>query len=148
METVAARNAPRGSASSPRQLRILMVDDDPDLVLSLTALLRIEAYDVRGLHHAGDIVRQLKDYAPDVVILDIAMPGKNGWDAAQEIRADPSGRRPVLVGMSGEYTHSGVRAFSQARGFDFYLTKPCDPEVLLTLLRWVGIQSPVRTAFL
>lgn len=128
-----------------RALRVLLVDDDRDFVLSLAALLRTEGYDTRSAHDAIRILQDVREYDPDVALLDIAMPGKNGWDAAQELRAGFPGKRPMLVGISGEYTQGGMRAFSQSRGFDFYLMKPCDPSVLLTLLRWVAIESPYRS---
>lgn len=134
-------------AAQPRTLRVMVVDDDRDLVLSLTTLLRMEGHDARGLHEATDIVRQVRAYDPDVVILDIAMPGKNGWDAAKELRADPAGRRLVLVGVSGEHMQAADRRLSEINGFDLYLMKPCDPNSLLMLLRWVRIESPFRTRF-
>ena len=127
-------------------MRVLVVDDHPDTVASLTALLRTEAYEARGVHDAADIVQQVREYDPDVVILDIAMPGKTGWDAAAEIRAGLPEKRLVIVGISGEYTSGADRSVAEARGFDFYLMKPCDPNVLLTLLRWTGIQSPYRSS--
>ena len=126
----------------PRALRVLVVDDDRDTVLSLTALLRTEGYDARGLHSAKDILHQVGAFNADVVILDIAMPGKSGWAAAAEIRKEISRRRLVIVGISGEHIRGADRTKSQTHGFDFYLMKPCDPNVLLTLLRWVQIQSP------
>jgi len=127
-------------------LRVLAVDDDRDMVLSLMALLRSEGYETRGLHDAGDILGDIRRFNPDVVILDIAMPGKTGWEAAREVRAALPGKRLTLVGLSGEYTSGAHRSVSQLRGFDFYLMKPCDPNVLFTLLRWVGIQSPFASS--
>ena len=126
--------------------RILVVDDDRDLVLSLTTLLNLEGCDTRGLYGASDILHHVRDFDPHVIILDIAMPEKSGWEAAEEIRAGLRDKRPVLVGLSGEHTRGSDRAYSQANGFDFYLMKPCDPHVLLTLLKWVGIESPFRPA--
>ena len=133
-------------AVQPRALRVMVVDDDRDMVLSLTALLRTEGYEARGLYDASDILQQVEAYGPDVVILDIAMPGKTGWEAAKEIRKVLSSRRPVVIGISGEHTRGLDRTQSQLIGFDFYLMKPCDPNVLLTLLRWVQIQSPFSSA--
>jgi DNA-binding response OmpR family regulator len=125
-------------------LRVLVVDDDRDLVLSLTALLRMEAYDARGAYDARNILQQVQEYDPDVVVLDIAMPGRTGWEAARAIRASLP-KRPLLIGISGEHTRGTDRIHSQANGFDFYLMKPCDPKLLLALLRWAAIRSPVRT---
>jgi DNA-binding response OmpR family regulator len=131
----------------PHAPRVLVVDDDRDLVLSLVALLRTEAYGAHGVHNAANILQDIRAYDPDVVILDIVMPGKTGWDAAREIRAELPGRKLALIGMSGEHTRGVDRAQSESNGFDFYLMKPCDPSVLLTLLRWLSIQSPFRSSF-
>ena len=129
-----------------RALRILVVDDDRDMVLSLITLLRTEGHEARGVYEARNIVRQVREFDPQVVILDIAMPGVSGWEAAEAIRAGIPDRRIVLIGMSGEYTTGADRSVSRQRGFDLYLMKPCDPNVLLTALRFVGIQSPFRSA--
>jgi DNA-binding response OmpR family regulator len=128
-------------------VRVLVVDDQPDTVLSLTTLLRSEGHDARGLRDAGDIVAQVEAYRPDAVVLDIALPGKSGWDAAKEIRASAGGRKLLLVGISGEHVRGADRARSELNGFDVYLMKPCDPNVLMTLLRWVRIESPFRSSF-
>ena len=127
-------------------LRVLVVDDNRDLVLSLMTLLRTEGYDARGVHDARNILRHVQEYDPDVVILDIAMPGKTGWEAAREIRGAFPEKRFVIVGLSGEHMRGADRIHSQANGFDFYLMKPCDPKVLLTLLGWAAIRSPFRPA--
>ena len=147
MRDVVITDIPVRQPAPPRAPRVLVVDDDPDLLLSLVALLRTEAYEARGVHDATSILQNIREYGPDVVILDIAMPGKTGWDAAKEIRAELPGRKPALIGMSGEHTRGADRTLSGLNGFDFYLMKPCDPNALLTLLRWLSIQSPFRSSF-
>jgi DNA-binding response OmpR family regulator len=138
--------AARQQASTAVQpLRVLVVDDNQDLVLSLRTLLRTEHHDSRGLYKADDILEHVRDYNPHVVIMDLAMPGKSGWEAAKEIRACVPGKRLVLVALSGEHTRGADRDASRMNGFDFHLMKPCDPHVLLTLLHWVRIDSPYRT---
>ena len=130
----------------PRALRVLVVDDDRDMVLSLTTLLRTEGYETRGLHNAADILHHVEAFNADVLVLDIAMPGKTGWEAAKEIRANLDKRRLVIIGISGEHTRGWDRTQSTMNGFDFYLMKPYDPNVLLTLLRWLQIQSPFSSS--
>ena len=147
MRDVVITDFPVRQPAPPHAPRVLVVDDDRDLVLSLVALLRTEAYEARGAHDAANILQDIRAYDPDVVILDIAMPGKTGWDAAKEIRAGIPGKKPALIGMSGEHTRGLDRTHSELNGFDFYLMKPCDPHVLLTLLRWLSIQSPFRSSF-
>jgi DNA-binding response OmpR family regulator len=127
-----------------RALRILVVDDNRDLVLSLTTLLRAESYDALGLYEADNILEHVRNYDPHVVVMDLVMPGKSGWEAAKEIRTR-SGKRLVLVALTGEHVRGADRDASRMNGFDFHLMKPCDPQVLLTLLRWVQIDSPYRS---
>jgi two-component system OmpR family response regulator len=128
-------------------MRVLVVDDNPDMVLSLLELLRSEGHLAHGLYDARNIVERVAEFDADVVILDIAMPGKTGWEAAEAIRTGLPDKRLSIVGMSGEYTSGADRSGSRQRGFDLYLMKPFDPNVLLTALRFVGIQSPYRAAF-
>lgn len=103
------------------------------MVDSLLALLETEGYNAKGLYSASTIAADVQDFNPDVVIMDIAMPGRTGWDAAREIRTR-SGERPMLIAMSGEYTKIRDRMVAELSGFDYYLIKPCDPKVLLQLV--------------
>jgi DNA-binding response OmpR family regulator len=135
------------ASTAVQALRVLVVDDNRDLVLSLTTLLCAEGCDTRGLYEADDILYHVRDYNPHVVILDVVMPGKSGWEAAKEIRACLPDRRLVLVALTGEHTRGADRDASRSNGFDFHLMKPCDPHVLFTLLRWVRIDSPFRSRF-
>ena len=66
------------------------------------------------------VITDVREFDPNVVILDIVMPGKNGWQAAEEIRATTPGSSIVLVGLSGEHTSGADRMHSRMSGFDFY----------------------------
>jgi len=120
-------------STAPRSLRILVVDDDRDTVLTLMMLLRDEGHEVRGLHSGGHVVHTMREFDPDAVLLDIALPGLSGWEVARTIR-ERLGRRPMLVGISGEYRHGVDRILSEVVGFDHYLVKPYEPNALLALL--------------
>jgi len=113
--------------------RVLIVDDDPDTVTSLLAILRDEGYDARGVadpRRALGVVEALK---PDVVIVDIAMPVVTGWDIAREIRERP-GKKPMLIAISGVQVKSTDQMLSRHAGFNFFLQKPCEPSFLLNIL--------------
>jgi DNA-binding response OmpR family regulator len=99
-----AAAARQQASTAVEPLRVLVVDDNQDLVLSLRTLLRTEHHDSRGLYKADDILEHVRDYNPHVVIMDLAMPGKSGWEAAKEIRACVPGKRLVLVALTGEHT--------------------------------------------
>jgi DNA-binding response OmpR family regulator len=115
-------------------MRVLVVDDDPDQLTSLMALVQLQGYEPHGQKDAMKVVECIQEFDPDAVILDIGLPGKNGFDAAREIRAAIAGRRPLLIGLSGQYIKTVDRLLAGPAGFDHYLVKPAEPQVLLDLL--------------
>ena len=127
-------------AKAPRSLRILVVDDDRDTVLTLTTLLRHEGYDTRGVYRGKDVLSTFEDYEPDAVLVDINMPYMNGYDVARAIKNIPHGPRPLLIGISGVYKKGADKVLAGIAGFDHYLTKPYEASEVLTLL------APLRNA--
>ena len=122
-----------GETSRPR-LRVLVVDDEPDTVSTLLAILRAEGYEVRGHGSGQAALNALGEFAPDVVISDIAMPNVNGWKLAREVLERMGDKRPVMIAITGQYLKSADKVLSHDSGFHFYLTKPADPDVLLRLV--------------
>ncbi len=120
-----------------KSVRVMIVDDNADHVDTLATLLRLEGHTTRGIYSAVDIVNEVKHFKPDVVVLDIAMPGRDGWAAATAIRTAFAGPGPVLIACSGEYTKSEHVRLAKSRGFDHYVVKPCDTEELLQLIQSV-----------
>ena len=121
-------------SKAPRPLRVLVVDDDRDTVVSLTLLLRDEGHDVRSVHSGRHVMGAILDFEPDVVILDIQLPELSGWEVAKTIRSRRGRARPMLIGISGEYRMGADKILSEIIGFDHYLLKPYDPKALLALL--------------
>ena len=117
----------------PRALRVLVADDERDTVTTLAALLREEGYEVRSAQNGREAIAVVAEFDPDVAILDIAMPGMTGWDVARAVRKGDEDR-PLLIAISGQYVKGADKALAQMTGFNYYLVKPCDPNVLLTLL--------------
>jgi DNA-binding response OmpR family regulator len=139
------RLSPTGEAEpskAPRQLRIVVADDDRDTVLTLMMLLRAEGHDVRGVHSGRYVMGAVLDMDPDVVILDIKMPELSGWEVARTIRARKDCKQPTLIGISGEYKMGSDKILSEILGFDYYLLKPYDPNVLLALIAPLTLPSP------
>ena len=131
----ASRSSPHSSAAkAPRPLRIIVVDDDPDSVLTLSMLLRDEGHEIREIYSGRLVMGTVIDFDPDVVVLDIGLPGLSGWEVAREIRRRCGNDRPILIGVSGEYREGADRVLSQILGFDHYLVKPYAPADLLKLL--------------
>ena len=117
--------------SSP--LRILVVDDNEDSAQSMGALLRLQGHDVH-LAHAGSVaLTAAVDHHPDVILLDIGMPGMNGYEVARQLRARSDFAGTLLVAVTGYGRPSDVQ-LTQSAGFDHHLVKPIDYEKLEALL--------------
>src|SRR5262245_29409143 len=116
-----------------RKLRVLIADDDHDLVLSLTALLRTEGYEAFGVHHGGDVVETVGECAPDVLLLDVGLPQQSGYEIARVLRDRYGSAQPVIVAITGR-NRPADRQLSQMHGFAHYFTKPFEPKELLAVL--------------
>jgi len=121
---------------------VLIVDDERDIVSTLSALLADEGYQVRGVYRARDALATMREFDPDVVLLDLALPDVSGWEAARQIRAAYGDRRPVLIAITGRYKQPSDRLLGQLAGFNHQLEKPCDPVALIKLLA----QQPPATS--
>ena len=126
------------SNAQPRpaaRLRVVVADDDRDTVLTLTALLRDEGHEARGLHNGDEVLDAMREFDPDAVILDIAMPGRSGFDLAKHIKQmRGEQKRPLIIGISGVYKQSADRILAKIVGFDKFLIKPYDMEAVLAAL--------------
>ena len=121
---------------SPRSLRILVADDEPDSVATLKLLLNDEGHDVVGLSKGAEVLRMIEEFKPDAVVLDIAMPDLSGYEIAKEIRKRYGVITPLLIAITGRYKQASDRMLGQIVGFDHYLLKPYEPNELLALLRF------------
>jgi DNA-binding response OmpR family regulator len=114
--------------------KVVVADDDPDTVLTLTTLLETEGYEVYGAHNGAEAFEVAAKVNPDAVVLDIALPKLSGWEIARKIR-QRLGQVPVLIGISGQYRQGADRILSEILGFDHYMVKPCDPVSVISLLK-------------
>ena len=124
---------PVGGASSQRCLRIVVADDDRDAVLTLTAVLQHEGHEVREVYRGSEVLRVVREFDPDVALIDISMPGMTGYDVAREIRQLFGARRPKLIAITG-WKKTSDRLLAQMAGFDHHLAKPFETDALLALL--------------
>jgi two-component system CheB/CheR fusion protein len=118
-----------------KKMRVLVADDERDTVSTLTLLLEDEGYDVRGLLRGSEVLREIAQFDPHVVLLDIAMPDMSGYEVAQEIRRRYGAVKPLLIAISGRYKQTSDKLLAQIAGFDHHVAKPYEPEDLLSLLR-------------
>ena len=142
---------PRPRASSPpaetaqpiaTSLRVLVVDDNVDTVTTLALLVKESGYDVRTAYDGSAVLETALDYRPNVVLLDIGLPGLNGFEVAKQLRQQPALQNAVLVAMTGYGGESDLQR-SFAAGFDHHLVKPGDFGKVLKILATVS-ESPAR----
>ena len=117
---------------------VLVVDDEPNIVVSLEFLMKEAGYDVRVAHNGDEGLRAIEDRAPDVVLLDVMMPKRNGYDLCQTIRANPEWRdvRIIMLTAKGRDIE---REKGLALGADDYITKPFSTrEVMERVKRYLG----------
>jgi PAS domain S-box-containing protein len=113
--------------------RILVVDDQRDSTDSLALFLRLRGHDVRTAHDGPSALDEIERYHPDVVFLDLGLPGMSGYDVARRVRM-MNGPGPLrLVALTG-YGTDGDRQKTRDAGFDVHLAKPVDPRDLDALL--------------
>jgi DNA-binding response OmpR family regulator len=125
-----------------RSLRILLADDERDTTRTLAVLLEDEGHVVHQVNHGSEVLRTAHMVRPDAIVLDIQMPGKSGYALAEELKALYYGTRtPMLVAISGKWTHESDRILAQRLGFDHYLAKPANPQALVDLLAPLAMQQ-------
>jgi CheY-like chemotaxis protein len=125
----ASRPAPPAAHGS----RILVVDDNADAAQTLADLLRILGFEVLCAHHGEAALALLDDYSPQLGLLDIGLPGLDGYELAQRLRADPRTAGMKLVALTG-YGRDNDRERALAASFDEHLVKPVGIERLLEVL--------------
>jgi signal transduction histidine kinase/CheY-like chemotaxis protein len=121
----------QGKLTSRR--RILVVDDTVDSAESLAMLLRLLGNEVRTVHDGRFALETAVAYRPEVVLLDIGLPGMDGLEICRRLRQQPDGDRALIVALTG-YGREEDRQNSQEAGFDAHLVKPVELESLQELL--------------
>ena len=121
-------------------LRVLVVDDNADTVLSFSMLLKTSGHDVRTAHDGPTAVQVALDYRPDVVLLDIGLPGLNGYEVAKRLRQQPEFKNIVLVALTG-YGQDSDRQTSLQAGFNHHLVKPARLAQLQQILATVSVSG-------
>ena len=118
-------------------LRVLVVEDNVDAAQSLAMLLKVSGHQVRTAHTGPTGLEAALDYRPNVVLLDIGLPGMDGYEVAERIRQQPVLQNVMLVAMTG-YGQDADRQRSQEVGFNAHLVKPVDFGMVLQILATVS----------
>lgn len=115
-------------------LNVLIADDNRDAAESLGILLRLAGHEVRVVHDGAEAVAAFEESPAEVAILDIAMPGVDGYSVARHLRRVSPGGTPILVAVTG-WGQENDKARAIAAGFNHHFTRPVEPEKLTDLLR-------------
>ena len=116
-----------------RALRVLVADDNVDAASMLASLLRAAGHSTETVHDGVSAAARIQTSRPDVAILDIGMPGLNGYEVAQQVRSRPGMEHVMLVALTG-WGGDSDRKRAQLAGFDAHLTKPAGFAELKRLL--------------
>ena len=114
--------------------RALIVDDNADSADTLAMLLQLLGHEVQCIYDSRRVLDTVDMFSPDVVFLDIGMPGLSGYDVARLLRARPNGEKLTLVALTGWGQPEDRRRTAEA-GFDHHLVKPTDVETIQRVCR-------------
>lgn len=128
------------SHNDPQTPRVLIVDDNVDAAETLSILLGLEGYEVHCVYDGFQALKYVNEFRPDVVLLDIGLPGMDGYEVARRLREEFLLQPLLLVAVTGWGGEEDLRKSQQA-GIDHHLVKPVDPEALSQLLRNAGTAS-------
>ena len=113
--------------------KVLIVDDEPNIVTALEFLLRRSGYDVRLAANGAEALQQVDAYRPDVVLLDVMMPVKSGYEVCQRMRERPELADIRIVMLSAKGSEAEVNK-GLSLGADLYITKPFSTQELVATI--------------
>jgi len=116
-------------------MRVLIIDDSPDICWAYRRQLQALGHEVFALEDGRKAVDYAKYFHPDVIIVDICMPHADGWDVGAQIRADPATRRVRLIAVTAMRSEANERRSAEV-GFDNHFSKPVHFE------QWPRVLSP------
>jgi DNA-binding response OmpR family regulator len=124
-------------AGTGAPIKVLAVDDDPVILRLIEVNLSLEGFQVAIAAGGDDALARAKETDPDVILLDVMMPGVTGWDVARRLKDDPATSAIPLVFLSAR-TQEEDRRKGQELGVAAYVSKPFDPVELVDTIRQVA----------
>ena len=131
--TTPAAVGPDPARTAARKARILVVDDNLDTARGMAKLMKLIGHDVATAHDGPLALELAREFGPEIVLLDIGLPGMDGYEVALRLRREASCEDALIIAASGYGQEEDIRR-SKAAGFDHHLTKPLDLDALLGLL--------------
>lgn len=116
-----------------RRSRVLIIEDNVDAAESLMMLLELLGHEVQVAHDGRAGLEAAHTAVPDIILVDIGLPGMDGYEVARRARQDPLLERTHLVAVTGYGSEDDKRA-ARAAGFDEHMVKPLDPDALQALI--------------
>jgi signal transduction histidine kinase len=123
----ARQSAPAAADSRVYGRRVLVVDDNVDSAESIAAFLRLEGHEVKAVHDGLQALASLKVFDPHVIVLDIGLPGLDGYAVARQLRSRGDSSHMLLIAVTG-YGQKEDRQRAAEAGFDYHFVKPADPR--------------------
>ena len=124
--------------------RVLVADDNQYTADSFARLISLMGHTTATAYSGHEAVDRSAEFQPDMVLLDIDMPGMDGYEAAARIRRDPTHAQPILIAVTG-WAREEDQCRAYAAGFDFHVAKPLDLERLKELTAMLGPAEPDTT---
>jgi CheY-like chemotaxis protein len=128
--------------SQTRQ-RVLLVDDNTDSSEPLSLLLQAKGHETRVAVEGAEAISVADDFQPHCVVLDLGLPGMDGYEVARRLRERPYGATLTLVALTG-WAGKDVRTKAAEAGFDYHLVKPVNWEELEQIVTAEGVPPPLR----
>jgi CheY-like chemotaxis protein len=120
----------------PRSMRVLVVDDQPTATMVLATLLSKRGFETCAVNDSRQVLRAAREFEPEIILLDIAMPYMDGYEVARRIRRDPNLKDTPIIAVTA-FSHAEHNRRAEAAGIEYQLRKPCDLESLMALMEWV-----------
>ena len=124
--------------------RVLVVDDNVDAAVSLGMLLKLSGHEVRLAYDGLAALQQAIDFRPELVLLDIGMPGMDGYEVCRHFRQNADIRNVTIIALTG-WGQEEDRQHAREAGFDLHIVKPVEPSVLQRLIESLPECPPPST---
>lgn len=130
--------------NAAKPVKVLIVDDQRDLLMTAGILLRSEGFEVLTTEKGTEAAAAAQEFKPDVILLDIDMPDRNGLQVALELKKLFGDKCPVLVALTG-HKSDAARRLTARTGFRHHVTKPYDFDALIRLVTSLGREAVAPT---
>jgi CheY-like chemotaxis protein len=126
--------------------KIMVVDDEPDIVFLVSKMLQKEGYDVIEAYNGEEGLNKLKSSKPDLILLDVMMPGINGWDTCKQMKNDPEYSSIPIAMLTVKSAEEDMEKSFKYAQCDAHIPKPIIREKMLNTVKWLLSNVPKTEA--